>query len=361
MNNIKRVEGQSLSVAVMLAVDNYKYNPDPKAISATTLLQPLRMLILRALKGNDKVDIEIGNIVASRTGTAVHTMLEESWLNPSTLKKVLARLDCADLKVKVNPPDNPAALKKLRAEGVTVVWVEQYAERAVSNRIVTGTFDFCGGGILEDLKNTGAFKVKEAMAEIFNFNDELNALPVTKLDVEDYYTKLEAINAICPTVFNLSMQGSIYKFLNPDKIKDDVMLVQFIIKDYKKGEALKDITYPQTNPYQLSLPLFTHAEVEGWIYYKLKLLEEGDLLNLPLCTTKELWMSDETWKVYAKADSKRCVNGGTFTSLQAANHFLSQRKSGVVKKIANPPRRCGYCSVRNNCSQADTLGVPINK
>jgi len=35
-----------LALAVFLATDSYDYNPDPNTVSATTLLKPIRQIVL---------------------------------------------------------------------------------------------------------------------------------------------------------------------------------------------------------------------------------------------------------------------------------------------------------------------------
>ena len=363
MSNLELLEGQSLSVAVMLSVDNYNYNPDPKAISATTILQPLRQLQLKKLKGCDNRVISIQDIVASRTGSAIHTMLEESWLNPESLKKCFSKLGFKNAKALVNPTKNQLKkLKQSKDKDTVVVWVENSASKKVFTYTLTGTFDICINGTLEDLKNTGSFKVKKAMQEIERFNNQIDVIPVTKLSLVEYYNIIEGIKEDCPTIFDYAMQGSIYKYLNPDKITDDIMYIQFIIKDWSKGYATKDANYPPTNPFQLTIPLFNYTEVESWVFHKLTLLDKADMNSLATCTANELWMDKPTWKVYAKETSKRCYSGGTFHTRHEADKFLMKKPSGsVIKKMPNVPRRCPYCPVRNKCTQADKLGVPKNK
>ena len=359
MSQIELIEGQSLSVAVMLATDNYNYNPNPKAISATTVMKPLRMLQLQQLKGNDKRVLNIQHLVASRTGSVVHTMLEESWLNEVNRALALAKLGKGDLEIIVNPTKTQ---QKAASQSTITVWVEQYAEKKLSLNILTGTFDFVANGLLEDLKNTNAFKVVKTMKEIPKFNNLIEALPEAKLTIKEYYNLLEAIRKTCPTVFDYSIQGSLYKYLNPDKIKNDSMLIQFIIKDYAAKTAEKDLTYPQTNPYQQEIPLFNHEEVEGWLMYKLSLLNTASMENLAVCDEAELWRDPTVWKVYASTKSTRCMNGGTFDSMTRAEMFKRGKKPGaVVKKIASYPKRCMYCGVRNSCTQADKMGVKLNE
>ena len=357
MAKLKHLKNQSMSVAVMLAVDNYNYNPDPKAISATTILRPLRMLQLEKLKGPDKRVLSVQDIVASRVGSAIHTMLEESWLNKEALNKSLKKLGYTKSKVAVNP--DLKDVPKLKENNHIVVWVENYSERKVYKNTLTGTFDIAIEGVVEDLKNTSTFKIQKALQEMQGYFKAIDNLPRHKLTVKQYYEVIESIRERFPTLFDYGMQGSIYRFLNPNKIIEDFMYIQAIMKDWSKTKASKTLHYPATNPYQIGIPLFTPAEVEGWVHHKLKLLDLASMNNLAKCTNKELWMEDDTYKVYATAKSSRCVSGGTFKSLTKANEFNRKRKKmGIVKKVKGTPRRCEYCNVRNKCTQADAMGIP---
>lgn len=64
----KNTSNVALSVAVWLANDTYDYNDDRQVISVTTLLKPVKQIILeqRAARSNVIDHEEISNMVASR-------------------------------------------------------------------------------------------------------------------------------------------------------------------------------------------------------------------------------------------------------------------------------------------------------
>jgi hypothetical protein len=337
-----------LSIALMLAVDDYDYDPRPNSISATSLLKPLRVLALQAIHKNNPTEIDVTQLVASRTGTAVHDKLEATWLNPDKVKRGLTRLGFKDPKVLVNPTPDQIA----HSPNHSVVWVEQRAEKALiingDEFILTGKFDIVLNGKLEDLKNTGSFKVIKTIKEEERFIHLKRKLATTN----DIGKALALIQEECPTIFEYAFQGSVYRMLNPDKITEDFMSIQFIMKDWYKGKVGEDY-YPDINPYQFDIDLFSKEEVMAYIIDTLTELKEIiDTKELPLCSNKELWIADPVFKVYKDSKSKRALPKGTFETHQEAIDFNSKRKvPGVIKCITSPPRRCGYCNVKEVCDQ----------
>ncbi len=76
-----------LSLAIWLAHDEYQHSDDPKVISATGLLKPLKSLILSQQCTSGEVDIS--ELINSRMGTAIHTAIEHAWSS----KTLLATMD----------------------------------------------------------------------------------------------------------------------------------------------------------------------------------------------------------------------------------------------------------------------------
>ena len=75
--------GISLSLAVWLSKDNYDYKTDPWHISATTLRQSTKQIVLAARVPPSEAITDISTIVASRIGTAVHESIEVAWHDDS--------------------------------------------------------------------------------------------------------------------------------------------------------------------------------------------------------------------------------------------------------------------------------------
>jgi hypothetical protein len=335
-----------LSLAVMLCSDDYDHDSRPNAISTTTLLQPLRTLALKSIYKEVLVtDIDVTQLVASSTGSAVHNQLENVWLNSVKVSQGLYNLGYKNHSVLVNPTeedikDNP---------NTTLVYVERRSEMAVGKYMLTGKYDIVMAGKLEDLKNTGSFKVIKTLKEEGKYLELFN-----QINSKNSLQMLYSIREHCPSMFDYAMQGSIYALLNPDIITKPYMSVQFIIKDWMKFKVGQDF-YPEINPYQLDIDLFSKESTLGWVKDVMHNLE--DILttgSLPLCNDAELWRDPPQFKVYKDIKSKRALPKGTFDNISSAQNFNDARKvTGDIRLIPSVPRRCTYCNVREVCTQYD--------
>jgi len=334
----------ALSIAVMLCTDDYDHDPRPNAISATSLLQPLRVLALKSVHSTKLTgDIDVTQLVASSTGSAVHNQLENVWLNPNKVKAGLAKLGYENVNVLVNPSkqqlqDNPKA---------TLVYVENRSELQLGDFTITGKYDMVMAGKLEDLKNTGSFKVVKTLKEEQQYQDLYDRMtPNNGVEI------LNLMKEHCPSMFDYAMQGSLYRLLNPDIIKEDFMSIQFIIKDWMQFKAVQDF-YPEVNPYQLDIDLFDPSTTKQWVMEVITNLKDILTTNvLPFCTDSELWRNPPEFKVYKDIKSKRALPKGTFDNIASAQNFSDARKvPGDIRLIPSVPRRCNYCQVREVCDQ----------
>lgn len=312
-----------LSLAVYLASDNYDYNKDPNTISVTTLLKPVRQVVLAARVPESLGVIDIGSLVQARMGQAVHDAIERSWVENhhdslATLgypKKVI------DL-VRINPTDEELAGNP----DLIPIYLEQRASKRFGKWLLSGKFDFIGDGRVEDFKTTSTFTWTN------NTKDE------------DYI-----------------LQGSMYRVLNPEKITQDVMAIQFIFTDWSALRARTEKNYPPSRSMERVLTLRPLAETERFIVDKLGQLERNwDLpeAELPLCNDKELWRSDPVFKYYKKPENDK--PGGRSTKNFDNRHdaqllFVSDGSIGKVKEVPGSPMACKYCAAFPICSQAAAM------
>jgi len=68
-----------LSMALWLADDDYDYDDDPNVISATTLLKPMKAIVLARQNADLVKTGDIVSVAASRIGTAMHDAIERTW------------------------------------------------------------------------------------------------------------------------------------------------------------------------------------------------------------------------------------------------------------------------------------------
>lgn len=307
-----------LSLAVFLATDNYDHDNDPHTISATTLIKPLRQIILSARVPASEAVVELGQMMPSRMGTAVHDGIERAWKgNYKNALKDLGYPQRVIDQIRINP--EPADLK----EGYIPVYLEQRLQRQLGKWTVTGKFDFIGEGRVEDFKTTSTYTA------IHNTNDTKYVL-----------------------------QGSIYRWLDPNKITSNEMAIQFIFTDWSKAKAVSDPKYPQQRFQQRIFVLKSIGETEAFIRRKLQLIEQywdAPENEIPECSDEDLWRSEPVWKYYKNPD-KRSRSTKNFETKQDAYIRLGEDGNvGVVVEHPGQVTACKYCAAFSACTQKDQL------
>ena len=307
-----------LSVALFLATDNYDYSSDPNEISVTTLIKSTRQVILgnRAKKLVEDGSVGVGDVcdfVPSRLGTAIHEGIERAWLNPRQGLLALGKTEEMINAVVINPSDDEDLTDKVP------IYLERRTKKEIDGVIVSGAFDFCGDGTLRDTKTTGTFMY-------------------TKQKSDGKYIR----------------QGSIYRWLNPDIITDDVMHIDFIFKDWNANKAISSDKYPQSAVQDYPLTMMSYEDTELYIKAKLSALvkfKEVDEVDLPHCSDEDLWMEQSEYKYYTVPGAKRATK--VFgTDAAGAYHHKSTKGVGEVREIKAEPKACKWCEAVS-CSQRD--------
>jgi len=302
-----------LSVAVFLASDNYDH--DDKTISATALLKPLRQIILSKRVPPEDGIVDVSDLVASRVGQAIHDAIEKSWTDgpEHALRKLNFPQRVID-RIKVNPvPD------ELEEDDIPV-YLEQRSYKEILGVTISGKYDFLAEGRIEDFKTTSTFTWS-------NQNK-----------TEDY-----------------RLQGSIYRWLNPELVTEDEMRITFIFTDWKPGQAHGN-NYPPNRVVPQLIPLMTIPETEAFISQKLMAIDkykDTPEPELPHCTDKELWRDAPVFKYYKNPDSRR-RSTKNFDNLHDANIRLSEDGNvGVVVEVPGTVKACKYCPAFSVCTQKD--------
>ncbi len=314
-------ENIALPLAVWLARDTYDYKVDPNYISVTTLLRPLRQIILS--RRGEPVVPDVSDLVASRMGTALHDSIEMAWT--SDYKASLLALGYSPKvvsRVMVNPtPEEVAAYEG--AQPPILVYMEQRSYRDINGFTIGGKYDLVAEGQVEDYKSTSTFTWQKGNKD------------------EDH-----------------KLQGSMYRWLNPDKITRDTMRVNYIFTDWSKLRAIKEANrnYPDSRVKSKILTLLTPEETKQYIIAKTTLIRRHQNTpeeDLPECTPKELWQDDPVWKYYSKPDAKKATK--VFQTKEDANLHLIDKGTGVVKEVWGQAKACKYCPGFHNCTQKDRL------
>ena len=341
---ITNINGVGLSVAVLLAHDTYDYDSRENAISTTTLLRSVKQVAIQIQQkeaGGERIDIDVTDLVASRTGSATHDALEHVWIKghyKSAMRKLGYQKDIIEA-IKVNPASDELV------KGDIPVYVEIRGEIEVDGTIITGKFDFVGDGKLEDLKNTIEWVVVKTLKELKEYRSILD----TK---ETMLHKIESIYSNCPKLFSYVMQGSIYRLIHSDIVTKDYMAIQFIIKDFKKYNVSKD-DHPTMNPYELKLDLFPAEAVMEWVRLRIAKIKAAALMEQRLmkpCTQTELWSDSTKWKYFTKPESAKAYR--VFDNPTDAYDLCESRGSGIVKEVIGKPKACGFCPNKLVCEQA---------
>lgn len=333
MNPITNNTGVSLAMAVWAVNDDYDYSKIENYISATSLMKPLRQVVLRArIDWSQQEPEDVTDYLSRALGSSIHDSIEKAWVkNYRTNLYKLGYPESVVNRVLVNPTDEQLAKFKEKAPaGVEpiLVYVEQRAIRTlvVMGKIwnIGGKFDMVSEGIVQDFKTTSAYTWVYG-----GRNDEHQ------------------------------LQGSIYQWLNPDKITEDIIRINYLFTDWQKFQAKQNPNYPQHRVEFKDIPLLGHAETEAWLVDKLtKVMHYWNAReqDIPHCTDEELWMSDPVHKYYAKPETAQAGGRCTkkFEDLAAARaHMASKNGAGIIITDRGTPKRCAYCDVFNLCSQKD--------
>lgn len=305
-----------LSLAVFLATDNYDHDED--TISTTKLIKPLRQVILGSRVPTENTGIDLTQMMASRMGTAVHDGIEAAWKNGyAKAMKALNYPDKVIERIRINP--TPAEL----TDGVIPIYMEQRSYKKVGKYTISGKFDFVGEGRVEDFKTTSVYTA------INHSNDEKYIL-----------------------------QGSIYRWLNPEIITRDEMAIQFIFTDWSAAKARVDPAYPQMKFQQLVLPLMSIEATDRYVKQKLadfdKYWDFPDE-NIPLCSDEDLWRSDPVFKYYKNPDKMSRSTKNFSTQGEAYVRLAEDGNVGIVVESPGQVTACKYCSAFSVCSQKDIL------
>ena len=307
-----------LAIATWLANDTYDHSR--AGLSATTLMKPTRQIILAKRVPPGEGVVDISGMIKSRIGTAIHDAIEEAWVSDK-LPDTLRSLGISEKMVKrvlVNPTELP------EGKPVIPVYLEKRSEREVLGVRITGKFDFIADGRVHDFKTTSTFAY-------------------TSSNKDDDYI----------------LQGSIYRWLNPDIITDDMMSIIFIFSDWNKNRYLSDRdNYPPSQITSKDFVLLPEATVQKYVEHKISELiacENLDEADLPLCTDKELWRKEDTFKYYKNPSAIGRSTKNFDTQNEAYQRFIADGSIGRIDVVKGTVQACNYCPAFNLCSQKDAL------
>lgn len=308
-----------LALAVFLATDHYDYDDTPFTISTTTLLKPIRQIILPGQVPEGSSLPALSDMMSSRMGSAIHEAIERSWLfNYQKAMQAIGLPERIIDRVLVNP-----SLEELKEDSIPI-YLEQRHSKKVGKWTVTGKYDFVGDGRVQDFKTTSVFSYKNQTGSS-----------------------------------KWAMQGSIYRWLSPKLITEDEMEIHYIFTDWKPSMVKTDPAYPSKRFLSQRYPLMNLQETDSYIRSKLNQIEQymdADEADLPLCTDEELWRSEPVYKYYKNGDITAKRSTKNFPTRQEALIFMGANGNvGAIKEVPGQVTACKYCPAFPICSQKDSL------
>lgn len=307
-----------LALAVFLASDSYDHEED--VISATTLLKPIRQVVLAKRVPHEDKLVDIAGLVSSRMGTAIHDAIERAWKSGNLPEQLIALgypRRVAE-RIRVNPT------KEEVEAGCIPVYMEVRSYREIEGIKISGKFDFIGDGSVQDFKSTSV------------------------------YTYINQTNAT-----KYPLQGSIYRWLNPELVTQSFMYIHYIFTDWSAAKAKSEKGYPKSRIVSQPYDLLTMEQTEQFIRQRVLLLKkyfEAPEHEIPECTDEELWRKETVWKYYKdpnKIDGRSTKNFDS--KAEAFARFAQDGSSGAVREVKGGVGACKYCDAFTVCTQKDRL------
>ena len=312
-----------LALAVWLLADDYDYVNEPNYISVTSLLKPLRQIILaRRVPQEMKKAADVSDFLSRRMGQSLHNSIEHAWVNK--YKQSLSLLGYPDHvinSVKINPTK-----EELLADPDAIpIYLEQRGMKQVGKWLIGGKFDLVAQGRVMDFKSTSTYVWTRGVRDSEHI-----------------------------------LQGSLYRMIHPEIITEDTMEIAYIFKDWNKNMALNSKAYPQRPLMAKTLDLMSIEESETWVKRKLELVEkywDAPEKEIPECSNEDLWFGEPKFKYFSdpeKAKEPGARSTKNFDTLSEANKFKSEKGKGIVITAFGSPKRCkDYCDAFPICTQKD--------
>lgn len=255
---------------------------------------------------------DVSSFIASRMGSAYHDSIEKAWTTnyAEGLQKLGYSKEVIEA-VRVNPD--------VIEPGTVPVFFEQRAEKQIEGYTVSGKFDMCIEGQLYDFKSTSVYSYILGGRE------------------NDYI-----------------LQGSLYRWLHPDKITKDTIQINFIFTDFQNALARTQKDYPSSRIVSREYDLMSYDNTEAWVIEKIREFEKYKDLpewEIPPCTPEDLWQKESTFKYYSNPDKTTGRSTRNFTTFGEAEEFRLEKGKGIVIESKEEPKACAYCDGFAVCEQ----------
>lgn len=312
----------SLALAVWLLHDEYDYVDNPKYLSATTLLKPLKQIVMKHRVDFSNESIDVMDFAQASMGTGLHDSIEKAWKlgHKSALKK-LGYPDRVVNAVVINPTKEDFD----KNPDLIPVYIERRGTKNLRGWLIGGKFDIVTEGLLQDFKSTSTY------SWVAGSRDDEH-----------------------------KMQGSIYRWIHDDVITEDVIRINYIFTDFVKYMAANNPKYPARRIMHKDIPLLSYERTEAWLNEKLQLIEkywDAPESEIPECTDEELWRTEPQFKYFSdptKVDVPGARSTKNFDDMISARKFMAEKGGkGAIKVVEGQVKRCEYCAVAPICKQRE--------
>ena len=313
-----------LPMAIWLASDDYLYSKSANEISTTTLMRSPRYVIATirkrfpelfpeecrlTLSEEEIFSQDITERIPSRAGTAIHTAVDNAITQKAKIAlKSLGYSETILKKLLINP--EPSEVQK----DSFVIMTEQRSYIELDGFVISGQYDAVVNGVVHDIKTTSTFAY-------------------TSGSMDKKYI----------------IQGSIYRWLNPDLITGDEIVINFLFTDWNKNYVYSKENYPPTKVLGKSFKLWSVEETEMYIRDKLNQLKKywnEPLYLIPCCTDDDLYSGNVTYKYYKSGyvEGKRSTKN--FDNLNEATLYRAKNKGiGEIIIDKGKPFKCPCCDI----------------
>ena len=312
----------SLALAVWLLYDEYDYVDNPKYLSATTLLKPLKQIVMKHRVDFSNEAIDVMDFAQASMGSGLHDSIEKAWKlgHKSALKK-LGYPDRVINAVVINPTKEDFD----KNPDLIPVYIERRGTKNLRGWLIGGKFDIVTEGLLQDFKSTSTY------SWVAGSRDDEH-----------------------------KMQGSIYRWIHDDVITEDVIRINYIFTDFVKYMAANNPKYPARRIMHKDIPLLSYERTEAWLNEKLQLIEkywDAPESEIPECTDEELWRTEPQFKYFSdpmKVDVPGARSTKNFDDMISARKFMAEKGGkGAIKVVEGQVKRCEYCAVAPICKQRE--------
>jgi hypothetical protein len=337
-------------LACFLSYSDYDFIPDDTSISATTLLKPLRAIILQQQNPDIHYEADLIDMAASTMGSALHMWMEQALHNKYARQKAV---EAMGMQLPPDPivvnPANEAAI-----DGKIPVYCELRNTKKIGKWTISGKLDVVVDGKISDLKSTSAWAYVFGQPELDIATSLMTTYPMPMTVVDIMRLQLK-----CPKISKYILQLSIYRWLNPKIITDGVGSILYWFTDWSASNAKQKSDYPQQRCLSINVPLIDSESIEKFLLAKLQAFEyfqDKEQTEIPLCSSADLWQTDAKYKYYRKPTNKRATK--VFTDRSEAEHRMAiDGGTGWIETVEGVAKACNYCAVHDICTQAKELQI----